>query len=250
MIKRPNLLLIAGSDSGGCAGIQADLRVSHHLQSHGTTVITAITAQNTQRVVKVYPQSSDVIEAQLDAIYQDFTIDAVKIGMLFNQNIIKTVAHFCKQLENVPLVVDPVCIATSGDSLLEKSAINSLIVDLIPHATLITPNLDEYKTLKAHGFRLKTTNTLITGGDEGVDFVRDTLYLKPERTPTTFRSPKIKTKNTHGSGCSLSTAIAVMLARGKTIHDSVNASISIIQQGIKQAKYDTIGKGHGPLNFD
>lgn len=249
-MNRPTtLLIIAGSDSGGCAGIQADLRVSYHLQCHGVTAITALTAQNTQKVESVYPLSGEIVEDQLEAIMDDFTIDAVKIGMLFNQEIIETVTNFCRKHASLPIVLDPVCIATSGDLLLEDTAINGLVRDLIPYATLITPNLSEYQILLNHGFTLEYTNTLITGGDEGLKSVTDLLHLMSENTPTSFTNPKINTFNTHGSGCSLSTAIAVSLARGYCIKESVARAIALVHQGINMAKSMKITKGNGPLCF-
>lgn len=247
--KRPNILIIAGSDSGGCAGIQTDIKVCQHLDAHACTAITAITAQNTKGVDAIYPLSFKAIQTQLTSISSDIQIDAIKIGMLFNQEIIDAVSNFCHEYCHLPIVIDPVCVATSGDRLLEPSAIKSLIKKLLPYACLITPNFEEYQTLLSYGFNKDSHNHLITGGDSNNDTVYDRLFLKDRKKLIEFQHAKIQTKNTHGSGCSLSTAIAINLANGFPITISVKKAIDTIYLAIKKGRDYFIGHGCGPLKF-
>ena len=252
------ILTIAGSDSGGCAGIQADLRVINHLGCHGTTVITAITAQNTLGVQSIFPLPGTIIQTQVDSILRDIGADAIKIGMLFNEEIILAVADVLSKYPSIPIVLDPVCIATSGDVLLQPAAIKTLVNQLMPKTTLLTPNKQEAALLLAavekpnkHDFTstLGIKNCLITGGDTTHHTVDDILYSHNSNTPHKFNHPKIKTRHTHGSGCSLSSAIACFIAMGKPLKKAIAQAIQLISSGIVNGASLSIGQGAGPLHF-
>lgn len=258
--SKKRILIIAGSDSGGCAGIQADLRITNLLGCHGATVITAITAQNTARVDKVFPIPPSEIYQQAMSVIDDIGVDAIKIGMLFDIESMKALQQILQKIPGIPVVLDPVIVATSGARLLQKNAISFLLDKLIPLATLITPNQQEYITLFNHYNTLnpidskndffQIANCLITGGDnQGID-IEDVLHLDGVENPITFKHKKIDTKNTHGSGCSLSTCIACYLSIGVSLTEAVFKSINLIQTGITNGAKFKIGNGTGPLCFD
>ncbi|MCC5791686.1 MAG: bifunctional hydroxymethylpyrimidine kinase/phosphomethylpyrimidine kinase [Legionellaceae bacterium] len=254
----PRVLSIAGSDSGGCAGIQADLRVLNKLGCHGSTAITAITAQNTLGVQEILPLSTHIIRQQIKAVMEDIGADAIKIGMLFNEEIIKTIAQSCKKYSYIPIVLDPVCVATSGANLLLSPALHALVNELIPLVTVITPNQFEaellsqfVKTSEINNIAelLNCTACLITRGDANGSTICDELYFHGRKQPISFQHQKINTTNTHGSGCSLSTAISAYLAMGLGVEEAINQAIRFIQIGIKGGVNHTIGNGPGPLCF-
>ena len=229
------LLTIAGSDSSGGAGIQADLKTFAALGTYGMSVIVALTAQNTQGVSMVANTSSEMVEAQLKAVYDDIPPDGVKTGMLSTPGIVHTVAEFLKKHGNSPLVVDPVMVATTGAVLLEKEAIESYKKELFPLATVITPNIPEAEVLS--GIEIKTVEdmeeaasrlmkygmkSVVVKGGHRVNDALDVLYDGKEFYR--FQGKRIETKNTHGTGCTLSSALAVMLSKGMKTSDAVVAA--------------------------
>ena len=254
-------LTIAGSDSGGGAGIQADLKAFSALGAYGASVITAITAQNTKAVTAIHGVPSDVIAAQIDAVLSDLDVKAIKIGMLAVPEIIETVTTGLSNF-NGPIVLDPVMIAKSGDALLVDEAINALKSLLFPRATLITPNLPEAACLLdakpaqneqdmiAQGqalSRLGAKAVLMKGGHASDDICTDYLIQNGE-VSATLRAPRIVTKNTHGTGCTLSSSIAAGLAKGATLTDAVTEAHGYLQGAIRAADQLTIGSGHGPIH--
>lgn len=257
----PTALTIAGSDSGGGAGIQADLKAFSALGVYGASVITAITAQNTQAVTAVHGVPIDIIAAQIDAVFDDIRIDAVKIGMLATSEIIGTVAQGLKQ-HAAPVVLDPVMIAKSGDALLQDEAISSLRAELLPLATLLTPNLPEAAVLldtapasstdilEEQGRALLVMGpgaVLMKGGHaEGPDCV-DILVLR-DAPSIHFTAPRIATTNTHGTGCTLSSSVAAGLAKGLNVAEAVREAHAYLQGAIAAADGLGVGSGHGPVH--
>jgi hydroxymethylpyrimidine/phosphomethylpyrimidine kinase len=256
-MKIPRVLIIAGSDSGGGAGIQADLKTVSALGAFGMTAITALTAQNTTGVYGVLEIDSKFVVRQIDACISDIGCDAVKTGMLSSTAIIDAVAALISQQRLTPLVVDPVMIAKSGAPLLKPEAIEALKTKLLPLATVVTPNLHEagaltgreIKTLAqmkdaARAIReLGPENVVVKGGHlEAV--AADVLY--DGREFTEFQGQRIDTKNTHGTGCIFASAIAANLAEGKTVRESLTAAKDFITAAIRNSL--AIGKGYGPAN--
>jgi len=256
-MKIPRVLIIAGSDSGGGAGIQADLKTVSALGAFGMTAITALTAQNTTGVYGVVEIEPKFVVAQIEACVSDIGCDTVKTGMLSNVAIIYVVADAISARKLQPLVVDPVMIAKSGSPLLKPDAVQALKTQLLPHATVATPNLHEataltgreIKTLAQMRDAAKTildlgpANVVIKGGHlEGV--AADVLY--DGREFTEIRAQRIDTVNTHGTGCILASAIAANLAHGKTVRESVVAAKDFVTAAIQNGL--AIGKGCGPAN--
>ena len=257
----PTALTIAGSDSGGGAGIQADLKSFSALGVYGASVITAVTAQNTQKVIAVHDIPNNIIEAQIEAVLVDIRIDAIKIGMLATSNIIQTVAKKLKS-QSAPIVLDPVMIAKSGDILLKKEAISALRSILLPMATLLTPNLPEAAVLldtdvattidelEKQGRALLAIGpqaVLMKGGHaKGSDCI-DILVLR-DAPAIRFTAPRIKTANTHGTGCTLSSSIAAGLAKGFAVTEATKEAHSYLQGAINAADGLNIGSGHGPVH--
>jgi hydroxymethylpyrimidine/phosphomethylpyrimidine kinase len=259
----PIVLTVAGSDSGGGAGIQADIKAISATGSYACSVITALTAQNTQGVSAVLPVDQYFIEQQFDAIFSDIAVDAVKIGMLGDSSTIKTVANALKQYAPKYVVLDPVMVATSGDVLLANDAINSLIEHLLPLAAVITPNLPEAFALLGKAYTpllddaqnialcqslldLGCQSVLVKGGHQSGVYSTD--YWASNHQQQQFQSTRINTKNTHGTGCTLSAAIASYLAQGNTLMQSIERAKNYISQAILHADQLHIGKGHGPVN--
>lgn len=257
----PVALTIAGSDSSGGAGIQADLKTFAAFGVYGASVITALTAQNTQGVRGVHPVPADFVTAQLDAVFDDLEVSAVKIGMVAELDIAKAIALGLSRWKPRQVVLDPVMVATSGDRLLSAAAVKHLREDLIPLATLITPNLPEAAALLEEGvasseaaiadqgrrlIALGARAVLIKGGHgkgaESIDylFTGDGVMALP--------APRIATKNTHGTGCSLSSAIAAGLAKGETLEQAVRHAKTWISAAIAAADRISVGKGHGPIH--
>jgi len=252
-------LTIAGSDSGGGAGIQADLKTFQRFGIFGTSAITAITAQNTLGVSRWEPVSADLVRAQIDAIAEDLMPAAVKTGMLANTAIASIVAASIRDHAFRNYVLDPVMVATSGDTLLERDAIDVIRSELIPQASLVTPNLHEAAILTGEKIEdedgmaraaetivreMGAQAVLIKGGhlDAG-DRVVDILYDGDVRA---FRGKRFETTNTHGTGCTLSAAIAAQLANGESMHAAVRRAIDYVHNAIATAP--GLGSGHGPLN--
>lgn len=261
--NKPRVLSIAGSDSGGCAGIQADLKVLNALECHGSTVITCVTAQNTMGVQGIEPLSAAIVKQQMTSVLEDIGADAIKIGMLYNQAIISTVAQVCQQYASIPIILDPVCVSTSGSCLLQADALRVLIETLVPLCSLITPNHQEAHWLAerkgmhySESFQtnpcewLSCKACLVTGGDATASYVVDTLFMAKSAQAIRFINPKINSKNTHGSGCSLSTAISAFIAMGFNLKDAIEQSISFIRHGIASGARFQLGQGNGPLFFN
>ncbi|MGA9288113.1 MAG: bifunctional hydroxymethylpyrimidine kinase/phosphomethylpyrimidine kinase [Anaerobacillus sp.] len=252
-------LTIAGSDSGGGAGIQADLKTFQEREVFGTSVITALTAQNTLGVHDVFPQTIIAVRSQLDAVLSDIGTDSAKTGMLFSKEIILAVAEKIKEYHVPNLVIDPVMIAKGGASLLQKQAVLAMKQELLPLGTVITPNLPEAEKLlngqtistvkemeeAAAALNKKGANAvLIKGGHLHGERSIDVLYV--DNSFYHFESERINTKHTHGTGCTLSACIAAELAKGKTIPDAVTTAKEFITAAIRNSL--SIGKGIGPTN--
>lgn len=252
---------IAGSDSGGGAGIQADLKTFSALKVYGASVITALTAQNTQGVQAIHDVPADFIAAQMDSVFSDLKVDAVKIGMLSQVGVIETVAAGIERHGISRVVLDPVMVAASGDRLLSEDAIAALRNVLLPHAAIVTPNLPEAaailgediaqdeETMRDQGRRILAMGpsaVLIKGGHgsgaESTDLLIESTNVHR------FPAPRIATKNTHGTGCTLSSAIAAKLAQGSTLHPAVEAAKAYISAAIAAGRNLDIGQGHGPVH--
>ncbi|MBS4208713.1 bifunctional hydroxymethylpyrimidine kinase/phosphomethylpyrimidine kinase [Bacillus sp. FJAT-50079] len=252
-------LTIAGSDSGGGAGIQADLKSFQELDTFGTSALTAVTAQNTLGVYKVQPIDPDIVIAQIDAVLKDFNIGAIKTGMLFSAEIIEAVADTLSSHPSIPLIIDPVMIAKGGEDLLQQSAVDTLKKKLIPLATLITPNIPEAEALANMEIQTETDIELaakrmielgadavvIKGGHRNDHFAED-FFLSAAGENFYMRSPRINTKDTHGTGCTFSAAITAELAKGSRIQDAVVTAKQFIHAAIDDGL--SIGHGHGPTN--
>lgn len=258
----PIVLTIAGSDSGGGAGIQADIKAISATGGYASSVITAITAQNTLGVSAIFPIPLEHVEHQLDVVFSDLNVVAVKVGMLADANIIKVVAKKIKQYRPSFLVVDPVMVATSGDLLLEESAISTLKSELLPLADVITPNLpegaaliggkvpsneDEMTTMIARLRELGAHSVLLKGGHLEQDENSNDLLIFADKVER-LSAKRVATRNTHGTGCTLSSAIASFLAQGYPLLEAVKLGKYYISSAIAHADELEIGKGHGPVN--
>jgi hydroxymethylpyrimidine/phosphomethylpyrimidine kinase len=254
-------LTIAGSDSSGGAGIQADLKTFSALGVYGASAITALTAQNTLGVEAVHAVPPEFILKQIEAVARDLKIGAVKIGMLATSAIIEAVAAGIKSFPGVPVVLDPVMVAASGDALLDEDAVGTLRAVLVPCASLITPNLPEAAKLlrgteagnerdmsaQANALlRLGAKAVLIKGGhgrgEKAVDILVDA------DGEMRLEAPRVKTRNTHGTGCTLSSAIAAELAKGAPLREAVAAAKVYVTAAIEAADELRIGKGRGPVH--
>ncbi|MEE9314622.1 MAG: bifunctional hydroxymethylpyrimidine kinase/phosphomethylpyrimidine kinase [Rhizobiaceae bacterium] len=255
-------LTIAGSDSGGGAGIQADLKTFSALGVYGASVLTALTAQNTLGVTAIHDVPPDFIRAQMDAVFSDLEVDAVKIGMLSQPAIIEAVALGLKAHEQTTIILDPVMVAESGDTLLAEDAVQSLVRHLFPIATLITPNLHEAAkllgcemaedaaTMEAHSealLALGAKAVLLKGGHSSGSDAADFL-LTSDGIRRWYSAPFVDTKNTHGTGCSLSSAIASNLAKNETLEVAVDHAKLWLTKAIAHADELQIGKGAGPVH--
>ncbi len=254
----PIVLTIAGSDSGGGAGIQADLKTFHAFGTFGTTVVTAITAQNTTGVSAVHPVPLEVVRAQIDALVEDLPPVAVKSGMLATAPLVALVAESMRTLDLPDYVLDPVMVAGSGDRLLERDAEASVARELVPVATLVTPNLHEAEILVGRSVatieemgeaaralvEMGAKAALVKGGHGKGDEVVDLFWDgQKERT---WKRPRIHTRNTHGTGCTLSAGIAAGLGRGWALQDAVDRALGFVAEAIRTAP--ALGRGQGPLN--
>jgi hydroxymethylpyrimidine/phosphomethylpyrimidine kinase len=251
-------LTIAGSDSGGGAGIQADLKTFQVFNVFGMSVITSVTAQNTLGVKAIYDLPKEMVAVQIDAVLEDIGIDAVKTGMLSNKEIIDVVREKVEQFKIEKLVIDPVMVAKSGARLLKEDAEREFIDKLVPLAFIITPNifeaeiisgikidnLDDVKEAGKRIYGLGVKNVLIKGGHLEGGKAIDILF--DGKNFHTFESERIDTKNTHGTGCTISSAITAELAKGKGVVEAVKIAKEFITLAIKEAP-NNIGKGFGPL---
>jgi hydroxymethylpyrimidine/phosphomethylpyrimidine kinase len=257
----PIAVTVAGSDSGGGAGIQADLKTFSALGVYGASVITALTAQNTKGVTAIHDVPAEFVAAQIDAVFSDLDVSAVKIGMVSQRGVIATIAAGLERWGQSRVVLDPVMIATSGDKLLAPDAIDVLKRVLMPRALVVTPNLPEAAALleapiadtetamREQGERLLAVGAravLIKGGHadraESVD-----LLIEPTAV-TRLAADRIKTRNTHGTGCTLSSAIAAGLAKGLTLAEAVRVAKAYVTDALAAANRIKIGTGHGPVH--
>jgi hydroxymethylpyrimidine/phosphomethylpyrimidine kinase len=250
-------LTIAGSDSGGGAGIQADLKTFAAHGVYGTSAITAITAQNTLGVTTWLALSADLVTAQIEAVAGDIGADAVKVGMLGSAAIVEAVAAAIADLDLPLVVVDPVMVAKGGEHLLEQDAVDVLRAELLPRAHLVTPNAPEAEVLS--GMPVRTVDQMRTAGMRILDLGPRVVLVKgghldgPESVDVActrdgsfeLRSPRIATRNTHGTGCTLSSAIAANLARGADDREALTQAKAYVDGAIRHAP--DIGRGHGPL---
>jgi hydroxymethylpyrimidine/phosphomethylpyrimidine kinase len=255
--RAPVALTIAGSDSGAGAGIQADLKTFAALGIYGTSAITAITAQNTQRVTRVFELPPDLVAAQIDAVLSDIGADAVKTGMLASAAIIEVVAAKVREHGLRPLVVDPVMVAKSGDRLLREDAVAALREQLLPLATVLTPNLPEAEVLL--GRSLATWDDVRAGAKELVAMGAQAVVMKGghREGPATdilydgqefreYTAARVDTVNTHGTGCTFASAIAAGLARGESLRDAVAMAKAYVTKALQSAY--PLGHGHGPVH--
>lgn len=262
LIATPIVLTIAGSDSGGGAGIQADIKAISATGSYACSAITAITAQNTLGVSDIFPIPLAHVETQLDAVFSDIQVTAVKIGMLADAGIISIVAEKIREYQPKFLVLDPVMVATSGDLLLEESAISTLKAELIPLSDVITPNLPEAAALTGRPIpateaemelmisdlrALGSKATLLKGGHLTSSDVSTDLLID-ENHVERFTAQRVDTQNVHGTGCTLSSSIASYLAQGLPMSMAIKQAKQYITQAIMHADLLKIGQGHGPVN--
>ena len=257
----PVALTIAGSDSSGGAGIQADLKTFAALGVYGASAITALTAQNTAGVTAVHAVPPEFVTAQIDAVFGDLAIGAVKIGMVAQRAIIEAIAAALKRWLPRMIVLDPVMVASSGDRLIATDAVEALRNNLFPLATIVTPNLPEAATLlgepmasnaaaiEAQGRRLLAFGcqaVLIKGG-HGADSESIDNFIDGSSS-LALAAPRVATKNTHGTGCSLSAAIAADLAKGESLVSAVRNAKTFVSAAIAGADRFSVGHGHGPIH--
>ena len=258
-MMRGRVLIVAGSDSGGGAGIQADIKTVTALGGFAMTAITALTAQDTVTVHGVHEVPPAFIRQQMEVVLDDLGADAIKTGMLHKPEVIETVADvLAARASDVPLVVDPVMVAKGGARLLDPSAIQALKARLIVMATVITPNLPEAEALTGIGIRSaadmrRAASTLLTLGPKAVllkggHLTGETVHdvLAAEGHIEVFEGPRLLSRSTHGTGCTLASAIAAGLAQKMTLRDAVRRARAYVQEAIRVAP--GFGRGHGPLN--
>lgn len=259
--RYPVALTIAGSDSGGGAGIQADLKTFSALGVYGASVITSVTAQNTQGVRGIQAISPEILEGQLNAVFEDIKIDAVKIGMLHNKIAASLVAMTLDRFSPTYTIVDPVMISTSGSKLMEDETVEVIIKELFHRATLVTPNIDEavfltgisihneedMKSAASKLLELGCRAVLMKGGHlKGLEMAD--ILCEAGKEPVRFSTQTVDTYNTHGTGCTLSSAIAAYLAQGKELYQAVQLSKEYITNALLAGANVQTGHGHGPLN--
>lgn len=261
-MKYNRVLTIAGSDSGGGAGIQADIKAISALGCFATSAITAVTVQNTLGVEAVHPIPLDILRGQIDAVLSDIGTDAVKIGMLHSSEVVEVVADVLQKYNIRNVVLDPVMVSTSGHRLIEESAIDTLRRVLIPRARVITPNIPEAEILA--GVKIiandqlpevarqlsqgGTVSVLLKAGHLTEDRLVDIFYNAEQDTITELPSARIYTPNTHGTGCTLSSALAALLAKGYELTDAARGAKEYINQAIVSGARYEIGGGHGPVD--
>ncbi len=262
MKRYRTVLTIAGSDSGGGAGIQADLKTIAACGCYGTSAITAITAQNTLGVRAIHAIPIPILAEQIAAVLDDIGADAVKIGMLHSSEVITCVAELLTRYQISTIVLDPVMVATSGDRLIRDDAVRAMQETLFPLVRLITPNVPELQLLLQQSIgnqrdlsaaaaelaaRYKVS-VLAKAGHLTGDILEDTLYDAATGTVTTYRNRRIVTDNTHGTGCTLSSAIAAHLAHGHEMPAAVGTAIDYLAKALVKGADYRLGKGHGPVH--
>ncbi len=260
--KYNRVLTIAGSDSGGGAGIQADIKAISAMECYAASAITAVTVQNTIGVQVVHPVPLDILEGQIEAVLSDIGADAIKIGMLHSTEVVKIVAQKIKQYGIKNVVLDPVMVSTSGHRLIEESAVEVIQEHLIPLARVLTPNVPEAEILigkeitgecnfeetakeLAHRYGV---SVLLKAGHLSGDVLTDYFYNNEDDTLTLLPSRRVETRNTHGTGCTLSSALAAALAKGEDLKDAAKSAKKYIEQAIIAGADYEIGHGHGPVN--
>ncbi|WP_318309242.1 bifunctional hydroxymethylpyrimidine kinase/phosphomethylpyrimidine kinase [Flagellimonas crocea] len=257
----PSVLAIAGFDGSGGAGIQADIKTISALGCYATTVLTALPVQNTQGVRKIYPIPVEAVGHQIEAIMDDIRPAAIKIGMVHTPQLVATISRTLGKYRKVPIVFDPVMVATSGHRLIEEATIDALVEQLLPIATIITPNMDEaallakmevrtLEEMRIAGERIKDmgcNSILMKGGHQETAKITSLFFDRHEGC-FPFETTKIKTNNIHGSGCTLSSAIASYLAQGETLYNAVASGQSYVHDAIDSGKNVRTGRGNGPLN--
>lgn len=256
------VLTIAGSDSGGGAGIQADIKTISAMGCYASSAITAVTIQNTLGVEGVHPIPLDILEGQIDAILSDIGTDAIKIGMLHSTKVVNLVADMIEKYGIRNVVFDPVMVSTSGHRLIEEDAIEAIKNRLIPLSRVITPNIPEAEILsdcqissdqefesvaKKLSFN-KSVSVLLKAGHLDNDYLVDYFYNIEDNTITLLPSKRVQTRNTHGTGCTLSSAFASALARGEDLTSAAKSAKRYIEQAIIFGAEYEIGHGHGPVN--
>jgi len=262
-MKRYNTVLtIAGSDSGGGAGIQADIKAISATGSYASSAITAITVQNTLGVEAVHPIPCDIIAGEIRAVLSDIGADAVKIGMLHSAEVVLTVKRVLKEFKMTNIVLDPVMVSTSGHRLIEESAVKTLVEDLIPMARVITPNIPEAEILSGNKITSKDqlpemarklscggkVSVLMKAGHLSEERLTDYFYNAEKDTVIELTSERIDTPNTHGTGCTISSAFASYLAQGYKLNEAAEAAKKYITVAISSGAQYSIGHGHGPVN--
>lgn len=255
------VLTIAGFDGSGGAGIQADIKTMSALGCYATSVLTALPVQNTCGVRSIYPISASVVEEQLYTIFDDIPPDAVKIGMVHTAELVEVIVRVLNQYPNVPVVFDPVIVSTSGHKLIEDNTVQSIKTNLFPLAAVITPNLDEAAILS--GVPISNVDEMYVAGKKIMEMGCRSLLLKGGHLPGErltslyfaddgsvhqYHFEKFDTNNTHGSGCTLSSAIASYIARGETLTKASRLAQEYVHQAIFTGKDVQTGKGNGPLN--
>lgn len=262
MNKYASILSIAGSDCSGGAGIQADLKAISALGGYAATAITAITVQNTCGVRAIHPVPPEFVKGQIEAVMEDICPDAIKIGMINDVEIVKVIADSIRRYRPQWVVFDPVMVSTSGCKLIEDAAIEVLKTELIPLSDLITPNLKEAEVLLNKQIRtfeemkeaaaallcFGSKAVLLKGGHLSGNEMTDALQVADKESPVLYRGVKTESRNTHGTGCTLSSAIATLLAQGYELERAVGDAKRYVADGIFYGKDVHIGEGHGPLN--
>lgn len=263
MKKRYNTVLtIAGSDSGGGAGIQADIKAISAMGCYAASAITAITVQNTLGVQAVHPVPLDILRGQIDAVLSDIGADAIKIGMLHSSEVVNLVAEMIEKYQIRNIVLDPVMVSTSGHRLIEEDAVEVIKTRLMPLARVITPNVpeaeilagckiageDEFEAIARKLSDNGNVSVLMKAGHLSGDSLVDYFYNAEDDTITKLQSKRVQTRNTHGTGCTLSSAFAASLAKGENLTDAAISAKRYIEQAIISGAEYEIGKGHGPVN--
>lgn len=262
MKRYTRVLTIAGSDSGGGAGIQADIKTISACGCYAASAITAITAQNTVGVRDVYPLNTGLVISQIEAVLDDIGVDAVKIGMLGSAEITIAVADTLKRYGVENIVLDPVLVATSGDTLTASGAVEAILTHLMPIARIVTPNLIEASVLSGVSISSEAdydavwqvlsqrgaNALLLKAGHSSGDMLFDTLFEATTGSKAVFATERIHTANTHGTGCTLSSAIASFLALGFELEDAVREAICYVHKAIGAACEYKLGEGHGPVH--
>ena len=260
--KYNRVLSIAGSDSGGGAGIQADIKAISANGCYAASAITAVTVQNTLGVQAVHPVPLDILEGQIEAVLSDIGADAVKIGMLHSAEVVKIVAEKIKKYAIKNVVLDPVMVSTSGHRLIEESAVEVIKKELLPLARVVTPNVPEaeiligraisgecdFETVSRELADTYGVSVLLKSGHLTGDVLTDYFYNAEDSTLTLLPSKRVETKNTHGTGCTLSSAFAAALARGESLTEAARSAKAYIEQAIIAGAEYEIGGGHGPVN--